>query len=147
MRVISIAYMAFVPKSKLNFKAGDDAAEVEIFTIDFENDKMIFRNENNSFSEDELAFDHKKIITTAISRLRNRIDYTFDAFKFLKNKNEFTVSELRKIFETVTCKKIDAGNFNRDFKHKFLETNIVTSLDKYSKENSKRGARLYKFNK
>ena len=146
MRVISIAYMAFIPKSMLKFKAGDDAADAKLFSINFEDNKLIFKSNDIIITEDELAFDHKKVINTAILRLRNRIDYTFDAFKFLKNKNAFTVSELRNIFETVKCEKIDAGNFNRDFKHKFVKTNIVEPINKVSKENSKRGAMLYKYN-
>lgn len=133
MRVISVAYMAFIPKEALKYKAGDDAADAQLFEIKFGINGMYFENENYTFSADELAFDHEQIIKTAVMRLRNRIDYTEDAFSFLKNPNSFSIYELKKIFEAVKDTKLDTGNFRRNFFRDYVETKKVVATGQKTK--------------
>jgi len=144
MRVISVAYMAFVPKDSLNIKAGDDAGAAELFRIFRNEEGLVFIGTRHVLKEDELAFDHAKVIGTAIQRLKNRIDYTEDAFHFLENDQSFTIYELKKIFETVKGEVLDAGNFRRDFLRKYVATGMVEETGEKSSANGRRAATLYR---
>ncbi len=143
MRVISIAYMAFVPKSKLNVKAGDDAAEAQIFRITHDLNGFVLIGDRNVVKEKEMAFDHAEILRTALLRLRNRIEYTEDAFDFLKDDQSFTMYELRKIFETVKGKKIDAGNFRKEFIAKYISTGLVVETGDTVIEKGRKAAKTF----
>ncbi len=143
MRVISIAYMAFIPKSTLSFSAGDDAAETQLFKISIDIDGLTFIGDRNVIKESDLAFDHSAIIKTAIKRLRNRIEYTDDAFKFLKDDQSFTIYELKKIYETVTGKTEDTGNFRRSFFNKYVKPGLVVDTGSKTENSGHRNAALY----
>ena len=142
--VLSVAYTALVPKHKLNIKAGDDAKEAKLFTIKYDVNGIIFTNENKVIFESDLAFDHAEIIKMAITRLRNRIDYEDDAFNLLKDKNEFTISELKRIHETIKNKSLDLPNFRKSFLRDYVATGKVIDLNKTLISKGK-PARLYKY--
>ncbi|MCR5214521.1 MAG: NUDIX hydrolase [Eubacterium sp.] len=142
--VISVAYTALVPKEMLDIKAGDDADDAQLFKIKYDIEGMIFTNESLTITEDNLAFDHRDIIKMAITRLRNRIDYEDDAFNLLKNKNEFTISELKKIHEAIKNKNIDLPNFRKAFLRDYVESGKVIELDK-NLEGKGKPAKLYKY--
>lgn len=59
----------------------------------------------------ELAFDHNAIVEYALWRLRNKLGYSRVAHGFLGE--EFTLAQLREVYEIVLGKNIDAGNFRR----------------------------------
>ncbi|MCR4902973.1 MAG: NUDIX hydrolase [Butyrivibrio sp.] len=144
MRVISIAYMAFVPKDKLSVKAGDDAMDAQLFKITYDLNGFVLIGDRNVVKEREFAFDHAEILRTALLRLRNRIDYTEDAFDFLKNDQAFTMYELRKIFETVKGKALDAGNFRKEFIAKYITTGLVVETGETAIEKGRRPAKTFK---
>ena len=143
MRVISVAYMAFVPKDRLHIKAGDDARDAQMFEISSDADGLVLIGERNVVKETGLAFDHAHILHTALERLRNRIDYTQDAFRFLKNDQSFTIYELKKIYEAVKGDNEDAGNFRRDFLKKYVASGIVEETGEKSRGTGSRAATLY----
>lgn len=142
--VISVAYMALVPKHMLDIKAGDDAEDAKLFTIKYDVDGIIFTNENTVINEKDLAFDHAEIIKLAITRLRNRIDYEDDAFNLLRDKNEFTISELKRIYETIKNRSLDLPNFRKTFLRNYVSTGRVIDLNKTEVSKGK-PARLYKY--
>lgn len=142
--VISVAYMALVPKHMLDIKAGDDAEDAKLFTIKYDVDGIIFTNENTLINEKDLAFDHAEIIKMAITRLRNRIDYEDDAFNLLRDKNEFTISELKRIYETIKNRSLDLPNFRKTFLRDYVSTGRVIDLNKTEVSKGK-PARLYKY--
>ncbi|SKB50040.1 8-oxo-dGTP diphosphatase [Lachnospiraceae bacterium] len=144
MRVISVAYMAFVPKRTLHYHAGDDASDVQLFKIRIDIDGMMLVGDRNVIREDDLAFDHAEIIKTAIKRLRNRIEYTDDAFKFLEDDQSFTIYELKKIYETVTGKAEDTGNFRRMFLNRYVKTGLVAATGEKDTDSGHRSAALYR---
>ena len=144
MRVISVAYMAFVPKDTLHIQAGDDAGDAQLFRITRDTDGLVLVGSRNVVKETELAFDHARILYTAMERLRNRIDYTEDAFRFLKNTRSFTIYELKKIYEAVKGEPEDAGNFRRDFLKKYVATGIVEETGEKSQGTGRRAATLYR---
>jgi 8-oxo-dGTP diphosphatase len=59
----------------------------------------------------ELAFDHNLIVDYALWRLRTKMEYSRIAHAFLGD--EFTLTELRSVYEAVLQKPIDPANFRR----------------------------------
>lgn len=135
MRVISVSYMATVPKSKIEkHRFGDDADATEIFDIFLnENGELQLLGETDGLTvtEDMLAFDHIKIIKMAIQRLRGKIDYTPIGFEFLNNPFSFTLRELYDIFMAVTQRKEDFSNFR-----KRIISNFSSSIEETGSKNS-----------
>ena len=143
MRVISVAYMSFVPKGMLVLKAGDDAKDAKLFKIHIDLDGITYIGDTEVLHESELSFDHSDIIRTAIKRLRNRIDYTDDAFKLLKDEKSFTIYEMKKIYEAVKGMREDTGNFRRSFYKKYVDTGIVKETGEKTENTGYRDAKLY----
>lgn len=140
MRVISVAYMALIPKAALLPRAGDDAAEALFFRVSINDRELQLVGENKKLlTAKDLAFDHEEIIRTAWKRLAGKLDYTDLAFEFLNNRNDFTLGELRGIYECIKGQTIDAGNFAKMFKSKYLNTGIVSVITE-EKENSAKTA-------
>lgn len=130
MRVISTAYIALVPSNEIKLLPGDDASEAKWMKVH----DLLLELEN----KDLLAFDHEVILKTAMERLQGKIYYTNVAFQLVAE--EFTIRELRIVFEEILRKKLHASNFRRDMLPRLLSTG------KYVKETT-RPAELYKENK
>ena len=141
--VISVAYMALVPKDQLDIHAGDDAKDAKLFKIKYDVNGIIFYNEEVTITEKDLAFDHSEIVKMGITRLRNRIDYEDDAFNLLRDKNEFTISELKRIHETIKNKSLDLPNFRKTFLRDYVSSGKVVDIEKTVISKGK-PARLYK---
>lgn len=124
-RVVSVAYLALVKRSDHQPQAGDDAAEARWTPRD---------------ALPPLAFDHDQIITTALERLRGKIRWQPIGFELLPR--EFTLQAIQHLYEAILGRPLDKRNFRK----KLLSFGILTSLEKFSKEQSKRPARLYRFN-
>ncbi|WP_406195760.1 NUDIX domain-containing protein [Kitasatospora sp. NBC_01560] len=58
-----------------------------------------------------LAFDHDRILADALDRARAKIEYSPLATAFLQH--DFTVPELRAVYEAVWDEKLHPGNFHR----------------------------------
>ncbi|MEJ1517210.1 NUDIX hydrolase [Bacillus cereus] len=129
--IISNAHYAIVPEYYLEKrKAADDAAEVELFTME------------EAFNL-ELAFDHRKIISDALEIIKRDMMQTNLAKEFLPE--EFTVSELRNVLLAVYYhKSIDSENFFKKIKN-FTFITKVENKDKKTQRNSKKPANLYRF--
>ncbi len=123
--VISIAYTALVPKEHLTIIAGDDADEAMLFKITNSKGNLILENDRQLIYENDLAFDHIQIVKTALVRIKNRIDYEPDAFYLLKNKNSFTIAELKKIYEAIKGQKLDLPNFRKMFFRNYVLGGLV----------------------
>lgn len=96
-RVISIAFAALVPNPGES-RAGGDAASTQWMPAD-------------RALKEPLAFDHIKILERAIAHAKRQLEYTTDATAFCPD--EFTVAELRRVYEIVWETKLDPGNFHR----------------------------------
>jgi 8-oxo-dGTP diphosphatase len=95
-RVVSVAYLAIAPDLP-NPEAGSDARSSRWSPV---NDLP-----------GELAFDHAQILTDAIERARARLEFTTLATAFCGP--EFTIGDLRHIYEVVWGTPVDPRNFNR----------------------------------
>lgn len=88
-----------------------------------------------------LAFDHAKIISYAIIRLKSKLEYSCIAMHLMPK--EFTFSDLQSVYECILNKKFVGPNFRRKMKPLLIESNTM----KEAGENSgHRPAQLLKFN-
>ena len=145
MRVISVAHMALVPQNSLKIEAGDDAAEACLFLIkQNENGYTFFSEEKGiTLTETDLAFDHSQIIRAALKRLKGKVEYSNIAFELLGDKHRFSIYELQRICEAITCEETNNANFKKSFKRRYLNTGKVVMLDEKCTEYSKRPSSYY----
>ena len=142
--VVTVAYMALVPKQALNISAGDDANDAKLFKITYDVNGIILKSNDTIVYESALAFDHADIIKLAINRLRNRIDYTDDAFNLLKDKNCFAISELKKIYEAIKNKSLNLSNFHTMFLREYVKSGKAVELEQ-TRITKGKPTRLYKY--
>lgn len=94
-RTVSVAHLAVLPEP-VSLAAGTDAVSASWRAVSGVRD---------------LAFDHDEIVTDAVERLASKLEYTALATAFLPE--EFTLAELRGVYEVVWGRTLDAGNFQR----------------------------------
>ena len=97
MRIISVAYLAFAPDLP-DPKAGGDAdaaAWVPVTAVD----------------RAAMAFDHAQVLDDALERAAAKLEYTPLATAFAGT--EFTITELRAVYEAVWGQPLHAPNFHR----------------------------------
>src|SRR5699024_3473852 len=87
----------------------------------------------------ELAFDHNRIVEYAVWRLRNKAGYSRIAAGLLPD--EFTLAELRAVYETVLGKRLDPSNFRR-----LLEGSEALVPTERFRTGSHRPARIFRYN-
>ncbi|MCX4469017.1 Bifunctional NMN adenylyltransferase/Nudix hydrolase [Micromonospora sp. MW-13] len=97
MRVVSVAHLAFAPDLP-DPAAGSDADEALWLPV-------------SALASRQLAFDHARVIEDGLERARSKLEYTPLATRFLDA--EFTVTELRGVYETVWGHPLHPGNFHR----------------------------------
>jgi 8-oxo-dGTP diphosphatase len=98
-RVVTVCYLAFVPDLPTP-KAGGDARAAAWTPIQAALDGGA-----------KLAFDHERIVADAVERARSKLEYTTLATRFCPP--EFTVAELRRVYEIVWGEALDQRNFHR----------------------------------
>ena len=94
------------------------------------------------FSVDDcakLAFDHSRILRTALERLRGKVRYQPIGFELLPPK--FTLRQLQDLYEKVLDRPLDKRNFRK----KILGMGFLVALDEVQKDVAHRAARLYRF--
>ena len=102
MRVVSVGYWAIIPDLPTP-KGGSDAAYAELVPVaELESGRI------------RLAFDHDRIVADAIARARSSLEDTTIATHFCPP--EFTISDLRRVYDAVWDSKLDPGNFQRKVK-------------------------------
>ncbi len=129
MRVISVAWYALVRPDLAPFvTAGSDAAEVRWVSLSHERPEA-------------LAFDHDRIVDTAVERIRGKVDYAPIAFDLVPPT--FTVAELRAVYEAINGQRYDASNFRRRFKRMIDDGLVARAPGK--RHTARRPAAVYSF--
>jgi 8-oxo-dGTP diphosphatase len=110
MRVVSVAYLALAPLTFLAAgaggrggraipRAGGDAVSAAWLPV------------GDLLGSVDLAFDHERILADGVERARSKIEYSSLAAAFCPP--EFTVGELRRVYEAVWGVPLDPRNFHR----------------------------------
>lgn len=120
-RVVSIVYWALVrpdeiPDQDIENVAWFDAADLP-----------------------RLAFDHNEIVAYALWRLRNKVGYSRIAHGLLAD--EFTLAELREVYESILGRRLDPANFRRQAEN----SGTLIPTERF-RTGSHRPARLYRYN-
>ncbi len=111
-RVVSTAYLALVRPGDHLVTAGSDAAEADWFAVSGALDGTI-----------ALAFDHRAILTLAVTRLRAKVRYAPIGFHLLPKK--FTLGHLHKLYEVCAGRPIDASNFHKKAAKVLVRTGVL----------------------
>ncbi|MET8828086.1 NUDIX domain-containing protein [Streptomyces sp. NPDC004610] len=126
-RVISCSYLAIVPDPPVP-AAGSDAAAATWAPV-----------ESVLATADALAFDHHRILRDAVEHARFELQFSAVATQFCPP--EFTIAELRKVYETVWGHPLDGPNFHR----KVTEAaGFLTPVGRRRKSTVGRPAALYR---
>ncbi|MDE6656570.1 MAG: NUDIX domain-containing protein, partial [Anaeroplasmataceae bacterium] len=156
-RVLSVSYIGLIDKSKIenNLKSKASFFDLEVkenknqLTLSFHHDKVSFSCIVKktidaygivSFEEVEntfLAFDHLKVIATALEYLKRHIEQEDIVYHLLPE--QFTLKELQLVYETILDKKLIDSAFRRTIQDKVIPT------EKFKKDGGHRPSRLYQF--
>lgn len=98
MRTVTVAHLALAPDLPAP-TAGTDAVDAQ------------WRVVADVLAEDDLAFDHGAILAAGLERARAKLEYTPLAAAFCPA--DFTISELRRVYEVVWGTRLDPRNFHR----------------------------------
>jgi len=121
-RVITVTYYALVPPTKA-LKPGPHASEAAWLPVD---------------GLPALAFGQNRIVEYALSRVRNKLDYTNVGFELLPAK--FTLTDLQSVHEAILGQPLDKRNFRR----KVAQKGIVEPTSEWAPTGHK-PAQLYRF--
>lgn len=123
-RVVTVTYYALVAADRAPLLAGSDAADVRWWP---------------ARALPTLAFDHRAILDYALTRLRNKLEYTTVGFQLLPER--FTLTELQRVYEAILDRPLDKRNFRR----KLELLDVLEPLDEWRRAGVTRPARLYRF--
>jgi len=127
-RVISVAYFVLVRASDYEPKAGSDASQAVWIGV-------------RKALDLRLAFDHREILDMALTRVRNKIRYEPIGFNLLPS--EFTLSDIRSLYEGITQRELDPSNFRK----RVLATGVLVETGDVTQGQGGRPAQLYQFYK
>jgi len=127
-RVVSIVYWALL-------RPDDASTELVDRTKDAPENVAWF----DAASLPRLAFDHNEIVDYALWRLRNKVGYSRIAHGLLAD--EFTLAELREVYESILGRRLDPANFRRQVEN----SGTLIPTDRF-RTGSHRPARLYRYN-
>jgi 8-oxo-dGTP diphosphatase len=123
-RIISITYMALVPRDQLRFEAGPETEKPALYSV---RDHPV------------LSFDHEKILQYGIKRLRSKLIYTNIAYSLLPAR--FNFAQLQQLYETVLDRPLDKRNFRK----KYLSLGLIEPTNEMQSGGRHRPAQLFRF--
>ena len=95
---------------------------------------------HNVSTLNEMAFDHKKILSLCYEWLQKRIQEHPLGFSLLPKK--FSLRELQNLYEAILGVKMDRRNFRK----KFFSMDLLEDLKEFENDVPHRPGKLYKFN-
>ena len=128
-RVVSIVYWALLRADEVSMELIDSTKDAPDNVAWFE-----------ATSLPPLAFDHTEIVDYALWRLRNKVGYSRIAHGLLAD--EFTLAELREVYESILGRSLDPANFRRQAEN----SGTLLPTDRF-RTGSHRPARLYRYNR
>lgn len=142
-RTLALAYMTFLPTMpRLN--PGYGATAAQWFSLNYHGNGYYLNHGQTCLSltaaTTDLAFDHALIISTALKRIRNKLDYQPNILKILGLT--FTLRQAREVYAPFLRKKVDQidnSNFQKTHRRLFIEAGVVEKP-----KHSGRPPKLYK---
>lgn len=119
-------YFALIPSEHVVLQKGANAADTAWFGLD------------GLGRQKKLAFDHGEILAAAITRLRNKVEYTSLPAYLLPG--EFTLGELQRMYEIVMERPIEKSAFRT----RVLASGLVKPVGDKMREGPNRPAQLYR---
>lgn len=146
-RIITNAYISLIDKSNITTPLSSNAKWFDIEIKEKDNKIMLtLKNEDSIYIEilksiiniqssqynykliksDNISFDHGLIINNGIIELREKANYTEIIFNMMPK--EFTIGELKQVFEIILSKKLINSAFRRTISNKIkpIEEKIKT---------------------
>lgn len=105
-------------------------------------EKKIVKTEHETVTEyrilenDGLAFDHAKIISYALERLKGKVEYTDLALHMMPE--EFTLTQLQQVYEVILGKTLLKAAFRRKIAH------LVEGTDSFTENEGHRPSKLFR---
>jgi len=143
-RVISISYYTIVSNPDLIKPSWAEWFNIEETSIGL---KFIGKN---TFLEDNLGFDHAKIINAGVKQLQEKVENSYNtfSFQFLKDKNAFTAFDLQTVINAVFLGKknelLNRGNFKKYILNRYEELKYIEKYDKEVKNTKGRPKDVYR---
>jgi 8-oxo-dGTP diphosphatase len=134
MRIISVSYYALV-----EFEQLQESLNLGLFQVMFNETKATVTIKDRAGITHSLAFDHAEILTTALKRLRGKLEYTPLGFELLPER--FTLRQLQEVHETILGKQLNKDSFRR----KMLASGMLKATGKLETGTDYRPAELYEF--
>ncbi len=125
-RVVSVAWFALMPSEGVKLRTTEKYSDVRWRPV---------------VAMPTLAYDHARILKTALARLRAKLEYTNVVWSLLPET--FTLSELRSAYETILGRTLDKRNFLK----KILSLGLLKATGKTRRSGAHRPAALYRFRK
>ncbi|WP_315838266.1 NUDIX hydrolase [Bradyrhizobium prioriisuperbiae] len=122
------AYFALIPAVTITLTSGANAAETRWWPI------------SGDRAEPKLGFDHGEILSTAVRRLRSKVEYT--SLPAYLMPPEFTLPELQRVYETVLDRPLEKSAFRT----RILAIDLIEPIAKMRK-GPNRPAQLYRLRK
>lgn len=123
-RVVTVAYYALVRAGGEGLRATTDARSAAWFPVR---------------KVPSLAFDHDRIASVALERLKGKVRYQPIGFELLPSK--FTLSSLQHLYEAILEAPLDKRNFRK----KILADGLLLPLPETERGVAHRAARFYRF--
>jgi 8-oxo-dGTP diphosphatase len=120
---VSVAYFALIDSRRVRLRAGP-VWEPAWFATD---------------ELPDLAFKNKKVVDYAITRLRNKLEYTNVAYSLMPET--FTLSDLQAVYESIFGRSFDKRNFRR----RIISQAIIKPTGRTLARGAHRPAELYEF--
>lgn len=123
-RLVSVVYFAIIPAGAAHGPSADkDETQAQWFPVGH---------------LPPLAMDHGEVVTYALRRLRYKLEYTAVGFQLLPE--QFSLSELQKVYEIILGEQLDKRNFRR----RILQAGIIEETN-HLRSGEGRPARLYRY--
>ena len=123
---VTFAYFALIGADGLVLKEGASAEEVAWWEV------------AGQRVHTGLAFDHADILATAVTRLRNKVEYTSLPVHLLPAK--FTLPDLQRVYEQILDRRIDKSAFRK----RIAEADFLEPIAGEKRPASNRPAQMYR---
>jgi 8-oxo-dGTP diphosphatase len=123
---LSVAYVALLPAETVRLRPGGHASDVTWWGVTGNTVPM------------PLSFDHATILGSALTRLRNKVEYSTLPVHLLPSR--FTLTELQSVYERILGRRLDKSAFRK----RMAEAGFVEPVPGEMRRASNRPAQIFR---